>query len=200
MRRAVAAPADAILGRITAALIEQHPDFIRRLDKPAAFLVVPSDLPFRFLVTTGPAGLSLRIVLPGEAVGTTTRISAPLATLVALAECRMDADAIFFDRTLTIDGDIEPVLAIRNAIESESIRIADTVASALGPLAVPARWADAAAREALHLAASAFRSVRSGLLAPVLDRLDALERAVNRSESAAGGHHPRAQSHPRRGS
>lgn len=187
MQHAIVAPADIILGRLVATLSDWHPDFIRRLqdNRPAVLLVTPTDLPFRFLVMTGPAGLSLRLVLPGETVQAATQVSAPLDTLTALAECRMDADAIFFDRTLTIDGDIEPVLTIRNAIESESIQIARTVAAAFGPLAAPAQRIGAVASDALSVAATALRAVRSSLLAPVLDRLDGLERAVNRIENAA---------------
>jgi predicted lipid carrier protein YhbT len=181
-RRVLAAPIDALLGRIAATLIARHPALADRLREspPASLLVMPTDLPVRFLIETGAMGLALRLVLPDETPPTGTRISAPIAALLALAECRTDADAIFFDRTLAIDGDIEPVLALRNAIESESIDVAHSVFAALGPFAAPARRAGAAARDAMGLAAPVVGAATELLLRPVLDRLDALERAVSR--------------------
>jgi predicted lipid carrier protein YhbT len=188
LRRVLAAPADAILARIAATLAARHPGLTQRLQHipPATLLVCPSDLPVGFLIATDAAGLSLRMVLPGETAPAETSLSAPLRALIALAECRIDADAVFFDRTLAIDGDIEPVLALRNAIESESIDIAAVVLAALGPFETPARHAGSLAREALSAGAPLLESARTCLLGPVLDRLDALERAVGRLTAAAG--------------
>lgn len=198
MQRVLAAPFDVMLGRVVATLIGRHPRLPQQLRRipPAALLIAPSDLPFRFLIETGAAGLSLRAVLPGEQVPAATRLGAPIKVLIALAESRMDADAIFFERTLAVDGDIEPVLALRNVIESEAIDIAEIVLTALGPLGSPARHLGAAAHDALGILGPLLETARADLLRPVLNRLDALERAVNRLAGAAAAPERRERSYP----
>jgi predicted lipid carrier protein YhbT len=48
-------------------------------------------------------------------------VAAPLFILLALAEGRLDGDAEFFGRQLAIEGDMEAVLALRNAMENETV-------------------------------------------------------------------------------
>jgi predicted lipid carrier protein YhbT len=186
-RHLLTAPIDALLGRISATLTTRYPGLADRLRAmgPATVLVVPTDLPAGFVIETGHKGLALRVMLPGETPAAGTRVSAPLSTLLALAECRMDADAIFFDRTLAIDGDIEPVLALRNAIESESIDVTESVLAAFGPLSGAARHLGWVARDVLEIAAPVIDSAARFALRPVLDRLDTLEQAVGRLARSA---------------
>jgi predicted lipid carrier protein YhbT len=57
--------------------------------------------------------------------------------LLALAEGRVDGDAEFFGRQISIDGDMEAVLALRNAIENSAIDFTKDLAPSRGPLRRP---------------------------------------------------------------
>ena len=65
------------------------------------------------------------------------KIAGPIVLLLALAEGRADGDAEFFGRQLTIEGDMEAVLALRNALEDCRIDFAEDLAPARGPLRQP---------------------------------------------------------------
>ncbi len=55
--------------------------------------------------------------------------------LIDLAEGRMDADALFFSREITIEGDMEAVLALRNALDAEGLDLMAEAFRPFGPLA-----------------------------------------------------------------
>ena len=96
--------------------------------------------------------------------------------LIALLEGRIDGDALFFSRELSIEGDTEAVVALRNAVDSAEVDVLGDVMAALGPLAP-------FTRRALGLAAAAFarvetdmRRLQAALLQPADRRMDALDR------------------------
>jgi predicted lipid carrier protein YhbT len=55
-----------------------------------------------------------------------------------MVEGRLDGDALFFSRDLSIEGDVEAVVALRNAIDGEGLNILQDAVAPLGPLASPA--------------------------------------------------------------
>jgi predicted lipid carrier protein YhbT len=103
-------------------VLERHPELFDRLgsfaERPIA--ICPTDMPFEF--TLALARRTVRASRRGTGSrGYTTRISGPLVMLLALAEGRLDGDAEFFGRKITIEGDMETALALRNAAESVSL-------------------------------------------------------------------------------
>ncbi|MDE1149785.1 MAG: SCP2 sterol-binding domain-containing protein [Azospirillaceae bacterium] len=87
-----------------------------------AFLIDPADLPVRLLLR--PAGLNpgLFPVADGApAPHAAATIRAPLAQLLALLEGKIDGDSLFFSRQLMIEGDMEAVLILRNAVDGAGI-------------------------------------------------------------------------------
>jgi len=68
--------------------------------------------------------------------------------LIDLLEGRLDGDALFFSRELTVEGDTEAVLLLRNAVDSDEVDLFEDLLSVLGPLAGPLRFA-ADARKAV---------------------------------------------------
>ena len=63
------------------------------------------------------------------------RIAGPLVGLLGLIDGSYDGDALFFSRDLTIEGDVEAVVALRNAIDSEDVDLVADAAALQGPLA-----------------------------------------------------------------
>jgi predicted lipid carrier protein YhbT len=59
----------------------------------------------------------------------------PLLTLLALLEGRIDGDAMFFARSLSIAGDMEAMLALRNALDDSGFDLPRDLGQAAGPLA-----------------------------------------------------------------
>ena len=148
----------------------RHPDILERLEAYGDRMVCidPVDLPFALLLEPDPAQPRLtvrRFVDAGEVHAT---IRGPLETLIALAEGRMDGDALFFSRQLVVEGDTEVVVALRNAIDGAGIDLVADLTSALGPLARPARRAAGAVLEAVSGLRAGVETVRQSLIAPAL--------------------------------
>ena len=53
-----------------------------------------------------------------------------------LVEARIDGDALFFSRSLIIEGDTEAVVCLRNALDDMDSNVIDEAAKALGQPAV----------------------------------------------------------------
>ena len=150
---------------------------LRELDD-ADILVDPIDLPLAFRLELGRSGVALRLVRRDGAAETSATIRGTFAHLLDLLEGRIDGDALFFSRDLTIAGDTAVVVALRNAVDGEDIDLAADVAALLGPfgrLLPPAR--EAAARAVRGLS-----GLHEALLEPALRRVDGVERRVNRLE------------------
>jgi predicted lipid carrier protein YhbT len=60
-----------------------------------------------------------------------------LAGLFGLVEGHLDGDALLFSRDLVVEGDVEAVLALRNAIDDAQLDPMAEIASIFGPLAEP---------------------------------------------------------------
>lgn len=80
------------------------------------------------------------------------RVSSSLFNLLALVEGRLDGDALMFSRQLIVEGDVEAVLALRNAIDNARIDFAAEIGSLFGPLGGPAERILGIARNAVFAA------------------------------------------------
>lgn len=120
-------------------MMQQHPGLFDRLGPHASkrFLFSPADLDFSFVVH--PAGPSILVCRPAKAPPAAAGIAGPLVTLLALLEGRIDGDAVFFSRELTITGDMEAMLALRNGLDDCGFDLPKDLAGMAGPLATPFR-------------------------------------------------------------
>lgn len=145
-------------GLLFSRMLQQHPGLFERLgeyrEKHFAFL--PGDLPLVFLVQ--PSGPSIRVVRRGQATGPVdAAIEGPLFLLLGLLEGRCDADALFFSRDLSVTGDMEAMLAMRNALDDCNIDLPRDLGTLTGPFApVFGRFAEAVRRRALAGEAAAW--------------------------------------------
>ncbi|MFN4275314.1 MAG: SCP2 domain-containing protein [Ferrovibrio sp.] len=136
-----------LLNALSAVLVRRHGAMLERLADfaDAACLVVPQDLPMAFLITLRAPPLAPRLQLVDPARMDTARVEAPratiradIATLFELLEGRIDGDALFFSRDLTVEGDMAVVVALRNAVDDAGIDLIADATSMLGPFAAPA--------------------------------------------------------------
>jgi len=65
------------------------------------------------------------------------RISGPLSAFLGMMHGAYDGDALFFSRDLTVEGDTEAALALRNAIDDAELDLAAELQTLAGPLRAP---------------------------------------------------------------
>jgi predicted lipid carrier protein YhbT len=117
---------------IFAGVLKGHPDLFDRLGEfqQTRYCFSPSDLPLHFRVVPAARTLS---VFRGEPPLADARIEGPLALLLGLMEGRCDADALFFSRDLSVTGDMEAMLALRNALDDSVIDLPRELGALAGP-------------------------------------------------------------------
>lgn len=163
----------------------RHPDILERMaeygDRPVC--IDPVDLPFVILLDPHPETPALTVrreIDPGEIAAT---IHGPLETLIALAEGKVDGDALFFSRRLVIEGDTEVVVALRNAIDGAGIDLIADISEELGPLARPFRSAAGSALGLIARLRDDFETLRDALIAPAVKDVDAQGARIAQLES-----------------
>ncbi|MCB8820553.1 ubiquinone anaerobic biosynthesis accessory factor UbiT [Microvirga rosea] len=128
-------PLQLFLSAVLRRILGQHPRMFERLGPYAgrSYGLAPSDLPFAFVLHTASTAPTITVVrsLPP---GLDARISGPFSALIGMANGNYDGDALFFSRTIVVEGDIEAVLALRNAVDDADLNILHEGAALLGPL------------------------------------------------------------------
>ncbi|PTM42100.1 SCP2 sterol-binding domain-containing protein [Bosea sp. 124] len=129
------APLQPALALMLRRIGQSHPGLHGRLGEHASkrFGIDPTDLPFGFVLEPRPQRPSVQAVrtLPKRL---DARISGPLSALIGMAEGSLDGDALFFSRMLVVEGDVEAVLALRNAIDDARLDLGALLFGGLGPL------------------------------------------------------------------
>ena len=125
---------------------------------PTRIGIAAAELPYRLVLGFGGAPISLRRPAiaasgAGEPPPDAT-MAGRLGALIALLEGRIDGDALFFARDLTVTGNSAAVVALRNTLDRHAIDLAGTALGLLGPFARPAR----AAGRRLDLLGAALRT------------------------------------------
>jgi predicted lipid carrier protein YhbT len=116
-------PLELVSRRLIANAMAARPSFVRRLAEHAGrtFAIDPTDCPFAFLITPGGDNARLSVVRDLAKANYDARIAAPMIVLLGMIDGTYDGDALFFSRDLSIEGDTEAVLALRNAIENAEL-------------------------------------------------------------------------------
>lgn len=132
-------PLEIALQRLLAGILKHHPALVERLAAAESkrVAIAPIDLPFVIVLEMGNASIALRLARSQGLAGADACISGPLLALMGLVEGIYDGDALFFSRDLLIEGDIEAVLALRNAIDDADIDLLREAAACVGGPAVP---------------------------------------------------------------
>lgn len=126
---------------IARSVARSHAGMFARLGVHAnkRFLIDPTDLPFVFVLTPEMDNPSVAVSRSGDGLPFDARIAGPIAALIGLVHGAYDGDALFFSRDLVIEGDVEAVLALRNALDDAELDLVVEAAAAMGPLASPAQ-------------------------------------------------------------
>ncbi len=116
-------PLELISRRLMTNAMAARPSFAARLGEHAGrtFAIDPVDCPFVFLMKPQQGRVDLKLARHAEPMDYEARIAAPLVVLLGLIDGTYDGDALFFSRDLSIEGDTEAVLALRNAIENAEL-------------------------------------------------------------------------------
>ncbi len=129
-------PLKLVLRRVAESVKQRHPGLFLRLEDHAGkiFLIDPADLPFVFRLRPHPVGPVIEPRRRNKAGLSDARITGPLAALIGMVHGAYDGDALFFSRTIVIEGDTEAVLALRNALDDAEIDLTAEIAAAFGPV------------------------------------------------------------------
>jgi predicted lipid carrier protein YhbT len=140
-------PLQPILARIVNYIEVKRPELFERLgdQKDKCFLIDPLNLPFVLLLCPDPFAPSLKAYRTKDAAQKDRPYDASIAgtflTLLDMVDGRLDGDALFFTRDLIIQGDVEAVVTLRNALDDLDGNIIDDVVSSLGIFVRPLRTA-----------------------------------------------------------
>jgi len=128
---------------LLAAMRRHHPQLFAVLAecRQTRVLVELTDPPRRFLLQYGGGAPTLRVVDDQADVAADAELKGGLEAMVALLEARVDGDALFFTRELTVSGDTAAVVTLRNILDRETISVLDEASSLFGPLRRMARAA-----------------------------------------------------------
>ncbi|SDT57006.1 Predicted lipid carrier protein YhbT, contains SCP2 domain [Bradyrhizobium canariense] len=130
------APLQLPLALILRSVVARHSNIFERLGPHACkrFGIEPTDLPFAFVLEPHPRRPTMTAVrsLPDDIP---IRIAGPMIGLLGLVDGAYDGDALFFSRDLVIEGDVEAVLALRNALDDADVDLVADAAALFGPLA-----------------------------------------------------------------
>lgn len=131
-------PLRLIMSVIAGRIRDRYPGMFERLGPHARkrFGLKPSDIPFAFVLEPEPSAPRISVVrhLPGNI---DVRIEGSLAALLGMVDGTLDGDALFFSRKLQVQGDMEALLALRNAVDDARVDLRDIVLSLAGPLSMP---------------------------------------------------------------
>lgn len=124
-----------LLARIVHRIAVRHPDMFERLGayQKADFLIVISEFPFALHLRADPCCPILRAVSCRQPPKHDARIEGPFLLMLQLIDGESDGDAAFFSRGVTISGNTEAVVTLRNTLDDVDGSIAEDAAECCGP-------------------------------------------------------------------
>jgi predicted lipid carrier protein YhbT len=164
-----------LLDAAMAIMNRRHPELFDRLAglESSSFWIDPVDLPFDFLLRPASSRSLMALAAGALHEEPTAAIHGPLLTLVQLLEGKLDGDALFFSRDLIVEGDMEAVVTLRNAIDGAGIDLLEDLLSVFGPLAGPPRFIVGRAAAVFARMESDLAILSRALLAPNAERYEA---------------------------
>lgn len=162
-----------------------YPEIFDRLEVlgHCSFSIVPTDFHCHFVISLDHGKPNIDVRPKAEnSFKADAIISGPLLSLINLLEGRVDGDALFFSREITVEGDTEAVLTLRNAIDSADISLDHILASQAGPAAPATRQIFSKASSLLAKVQQDMDMVRNVLLAPLARKVDLQDDELDRQE------------------
>lgn len=118
-------------------LARTRPDLFARMGAHARkrFLIDPVDLPLVALMIPDTSAPQLTAHVRDEAPAHDAAISGTFFNLLDMIDGTLDGDALFFNRDLNVTGDIEAVVAMRNALDDFDGDLVREILRVFGPFA-----------------------------------------------------------------
>jgi predicted lipid carrier protein YhbT len=125
-----------VLDRIASHVAQSRPQLFARLGPHTRkrYLVDPVDLPFVLILIPDAANPHLKAHARDSRPASDACIAGRFLNLLTMVDTSLDGDALFFSRDLRVSGDVEAVVALRNALDDCDGSVFDTIAGAFGPL------------------------------------------------------------------
>lgn len=125
----------AALDRIVVNVHRDRPRLFVRMGAAAknTILIDPTDMPFVILLSPDDRKPSMQAFRSSDEVTSDAQIKGTFPALFRMIDAQLDGDALFFSRDLKITGDLETVVALRNAMDDVDGSIAGDVAALFGP-------------------------------------------------------------------
>lgn len=123
-----------LLGRIVGRVASRHPELFDRLGehRTTDYVIDPLDLPFALHLRPDPRALVLRAVPRDREPVAGAAIRGRFLLLLQLVDAQEDGDAVFFSRDLTVTGNTEAVVRLRNALDDMDGSLAEEAAAMFG--------------------------------------------------------------------
>lgn len=131
----MSAPVGPLLNYVIRRLAILHPSIFDRLGPHVStdYIIDPVELPFALHLRPDPENLVFRAVHRTALPPYDAFIRGGFGTLFDLIDSGSDGDAAFFSRDLTISGNTEAVVRLRNALDDVEGSIAADTAAIFGP-------------------------------------------------------------------
>jgi predicted lipid carrier protein YhbT len=125
-----------VLKRIVKHITQERPELFNRLNghHHKQFLIDPTNMPFVFILEPDPEHPVLRAYRRRKVPPTDARIAGSFLTLLDMVDGHLDGDALFFTRALTVEGDTEAIVCLRNALDDMDGSIAEDTAKLFGSI------------------------------------------------------------------
>lgn len=125
------------LGAVASRLARSRPELFARMGTHARkrFLIDPVDLPLVFLMVPDTTAPQLGAYAREDCPAHDGAISGRFFDLLDLIDGEQDGDALFFNRVLSVTGDVEAVVAMRNALDDFDGDLVREILDVFGPLA-----------------------------------------------------------------
>ncbi len=123
-----------ILARLVKNIGTRRPEIFNRLEghHHKWFLIDATNLPFLLCLQPDPQSPMLKSCRRRYAPRAESKISGSFLTLLGMIDGRYDGDALFFTRDLSVQGDTEAIVCLRNALDDMEGSVADDAAAFFG--------------------------------------------------------------------
>lgn len=111
-----------------------RPSLFNRLGphQTSVFLIDPVNLPFVFILQPNSQQPELRACRRRNLPHYDARIAGTFLTLLTMVDGNLDGDSLFFMRGITVEGDTEAVVCLRNALDDLDGSVIQDIAQRFG--------------------------------------------------------------------
>lgn len=124
-----------LLAHVVRTIGRRYPEIFQRLGphQQSRFVLDPTNLPFVLYLLPNSRAPLLKVSRRNPIPEHDAYVAGRLHHLLRLIDNDQDADAAFFSRAITVTGDTEAVVTLRNAIDDIDRPLAAAAADAFGP-------------------------------------------------------------------